>query len=240
MVHHGRPRDDPELPKLQEPVVKKTWLWWSSGKDGAWALRTLRRDPGYRLCGLVTTVNAAADRVAMHAVRRELVHAQASRIGLPLVISHIPYPCPNGAYEQATAAVIRRGETDGVTHMAFGDLFLEDVRAYREGLFATSSIEPIFPLWGQDTRTLARKMLDGGLSARLTCIDPKVLDDSFVGRVFNTELLADLPPSVDPCGENGEFHTLVTHSPDFSRPLEVEPGEVVRRDGFVFADFQAG
>ncbi|MEM1203184.1 MAG: ATP-binding protein [Acidobacteriota bacterium] len=214
----------------------KTWLWWSSGKDSTWALRTLRGDPRYTVDALVTTINAAADRVAMHAVRTELVRAQAEAVGLPLHIVEIPYPCPNGAYEAAAGRLIEDAEGQGVTHMAFGDLFLEDIRAYRENLLGKSPIEPIFPLWQRDTGELAWEMLDDGIGAVLTCIDPKVLDRSFVGRTFDQRLLEDLPTGVDPCGENGEFHTFVHTAPGFASPVGVEVGEVVERGGFVFAD----
>lgn len=218
----------------------RTWLWWSSGKDSAWALHTLRRGDAYTVTELVTTINVAADRVAMHAVRTVLVRAQADALGLPLRIVEIPYPCPNGAYEAAAGAVIREAERSGVTHMAFGDLFLEDVRAYRETLLASSPIAPAFPLWGLDTRDLARTMIAGGLKAHVTCVDPAVLDPSFAGRPFDADLLAALPATVDPCGENGELHTFVSWAPGFARPIEVTPGEVVTRDGFVFADLVPG
>ncbi len=215
---------------------KKTWMWWSSGKDSAWALQSLRSGAEYDVCALVTTVNASADRVAMHAVRTELLRAQAEALGIPLRLVEIPYPCPNGAYEAAAASLIQTAEREGVSHMAFGDLFLEDVRAYRETLLASSTIEPVFPLWGADTRELAMSMIEGGISAHLTCVDPRALDPTFVGRPYDKDLLSDLPESVDPCGERGEFHTFVSCAPGFSRALRIKAGEVVERDGFVFAD----
>lgn len=214
-----------------------TWLWWSSGKDSAWALHTLRAGGEFEVTALVTSVNAVAGRVAMHAVRVELLRQQAEALGLPLHLVEIPYPCPNGAYEEASGRLIRRAEAAGVSYMAFGDLFLEDIRAYREQLLASSPIEPIFPLWGLETRGLAENMIDAGLRAHLTCVDPKTLDASFLGCAFDHRLLDRLPLGVDPCGENGEFHSFVSYAPGFSGPLDVEPGETVERDGFLFADF---
>ena len=211
-------------------------MWWSSGKDSAWALHTMRSGAEYDVAALVTTVNTSADRVAMHAVRTELLRAQAETLGFPLRLVEIPYPCPNDTYEAAAAELVQTAEREGVTHMAFGDLFLEDVRAYRETMLASSTIEPVFPLWGIDISELAKTMIEGGVSAHLTCVDPNALDPSFVGRRYDRGLLADLPESVDPCGERGEFHTFVSDAPGFSRPLRVTSGEVVERDGFVFAD----
>lgn len=216
--------------------AQKTWLWWSSGKDSAWALHTLRDRTDFEVEALVTSVNVTANRVAMHAVRVELLRAQSEALGLPLILVEIPYPCPNGVYEEAASKVVRDAEARGVTHMAFGDLFLEDVRAYREQLLASSPVEPTFPLWGLDTTKLARTMIDGGVEARLTCVDPQALDPTFAGRAYDLALLRDLPALVDPCGEQGEFHTFVSNAPGFSRPVAVESGETVERDGFVFAD----
>lgn len=216
--------------------MQKTWLWWSSGKDSAWALHTLRKGGEYSVDALVTSVNAVADRVAMHAVRRSLLQAQGEALGLPIHVMEIPYPCPNGAYEAAAAEIVELAEREGVTHMAFGDLFLDDVRAYREGLLRASSIECVFPLWHKDTSELAQEMIDAGVSAYLTCIDPKVLPPEFAGRAYSSSLLAELPAGVDPCGENGEFHTFVNDSPDFTAAVAVQPGERVERDGFWFAD----
>ena len=213
----------------------KTWLWWSSGKDSAWALHTLRAQ-GQDVSALVTTINAEADRVAMHAVRTELVRAQAQALDLPLHLVELPYPCPNGAYEEAAGELIRRAEKEGVTHMAFGDLFLQDIRDYRVNLLEPFSIEPIFPLWQLETRQLAESMIDAGLVAHLTCVDPKVIDKSFAGRLFDRSLLDELPASVDPCGENGEFHSFVAHGPGFRQPIQVKSGIIIERDGFVFAD----
>lgn len=216
----------------------KTMLSWSSGKDSAWSLHVLRQSPGVELVGLFTTLNATADRVAMHAVRRSVLEAQAVSAGLPLDIIEIPYPCPNEAYAAAMAAFLERARAKGVEAMAFGDLFLEDIRAYREERLAGTGMTPLFPLWGRNTAELAHEMIAGGLEARLTCVDPKKLDRRFAGRAFDTALLSDLPEGLDPCGENGEFHTLVVAGPMFGSRLEVTAGEVVERDGFVFADFE--
>jgi uncharacterized protein (TIGR00290 family) len=215
---------------------KKAWLSWSSGKDSAWSLEVVRRQGEFDVQALLTTVNSEFQRVAMHAVRESLLQAQAESAGLPLVTVPIPYPCPNAAYEEAMAAAIRRALAEGVTHMIFGDLFLEDIRRYREEKLAGTGITPVFPLWGDDTRQLANEMVAGGLRGLLTCVDPGKLDASFAGRLFDAELLADLPAEVDPCGENGEFHTFAFQGPMFRAPIEVERGVVVERDGFVFAD----
>jgi uncharacterized protein (TIGR00290 family) len=211
---------------------------WSSGKDSAHALAEAERS-GVEIVGLITTVNAAFDRVAMHAVRRQLLQQQARALSLPLFTVDIPSPCTNEIYEQAFGGALRRARADGITHVVFGDLFLEDIRAYREAQLAPLDLTPVFPLWGRDTRTLAREMIASGIQARLTCIDPRHLDRSFAGRSFDEELLAALPPNVDPCGERGEFHTFVTHSPRFASPLTVTAGDIVERDGFVFADLTA-
>lgn len=216
-------------------------LAWSSGKDSAWALHVLRQaaagDPAApRVAGLLTTVNATHGRVAMHAVRRELLLAQARAAGLPLVEVPIPYPCSNAQYEQAMGAAMARARAEGVTHVAFGDLFLEDVRRYREEKLAGSGIAPLFPLWGRPTRALADEMLDAGVVAHLTAVDPSRVPAALAGRRWDRALLAELPPQADPCGEHGEFHTFVSAGPMFAAPLAVRAGEVVTRDGFVFAD----
>jgi uncharacterized protein (TIGR00290 family) len=215
---------------------QRCWLSWSSGKDSTLALAALRDDPSTEVAGLLTTVNEDADRVAMHAVRRTLLEAQAAALGLPLHVVAIPHACRNETYEQRMAAAVDAALADGITRMAFGDLFLADVRAYREQMLAPTGIEPVFPLWGRDTTELARELLDRGVRATLTCVDPRVLDAAFAGRAYDDRLLADLPPGVDPCGENGEFHTFVHDGPGFAHPLAVRTGEVVERDGFVFAD----
>jgi uncharacterized protein (TIGR00290 family) len=214
----------------------RTLLSWSSGKDSAWALHILRKMPEFEVVSLLTTVNRDADRVAMHAVRSELLRAQAHAAGLPLHTVGIPSPCSNLQYEAAMTQAVARAKADGVTVMAFGDLFLEDIRDYRVQKLVGTGIDPIFPIWGIPTAQLAREMLAGGLRARLTCVDPKQLAADFVGREFDAQLLADLPPAVDPCGERGEFHTFAYEGPMFRHPLTIRSGEIVERDGFVFAD----
>jgi uncharacterized protein (TIGR00290 family) len=214
----------------------RTWVSWSSGKDSAWSLHVLRQDGGAEVIGLFTTVNAAFDRVAMHAVRRTLVEAQARATGLPLHVIDLPSPCPNADYERIMGGFVAKARADGVEAMAFGDLFLADIRAYRERQLAGTGIVPLFPLWGSDTHALARAMIDGGLVAHVACVDPARLDKSFAGRRFDRAFLADLPAGVDPCGENGEFHTCVSDGPMFNTPVAVRPGDVAERDGFVFAD----
>jgi len=214
----------------------KILVSWSSGKDSAWTLHTLRSERIGTPAALLTTVNEAAERVAMHAVRLEVLRAQAAAADLPLIVVRIPSPCSNEIYEQRMAEACRAAVADGFTHVAFGDLFLEDVRRYREERLAGSGLTPIFPLWERPTDALARAMIAGGLRAHLTCVDPRVLAPEFAGRTYDESLLRDLPPSVDPCGGRGEFHTCVTAGPMFSSPLAVEPGVTVQRDGFVFAD----
>ncbi len=214
----------------------KTLVSWSSGKDSAWMVHVLRHTPGVELAGLLTTVNASAQRVAMHAVRVELLEAQAAALGLPLRQVPIPYPCPNAVYEHAMGDAVRQALDEGFTHVAFGDLFLADIRSYREAQLAGTGLTPLFPLFGADTTALAREMVAAGLRGRITCVDPRVLDRGFVGREFDAALLADLPASVDPCGERGEFHTFAYAGPMFQYPIAIEAGAVVERDGFVFGD----
>lgn len=216
--------------------MMKTWLSWSSGKDSAWSLEMLRRSGEAEVMGLFTTINAAFDRVAMHAVRRGLVEAQARAAGLELHLIEIPHPCPNADYERIMGAFVAEARAQGVEAMAFGDLFLADIRAYRERQLADTGIAPLFPLWGRDTRELAAEMIDGGLKAHVTCVDPRKLDRSFAGRAFDAAFLSDLPAGVDPCGENGEFHTFVSAGPMFREAVAVRSGEIAERDGFVFAD----
>ena len=214
----------------------KILVSWSTGKDSAWTLHLLRRDAIGRPAALLTTVNEAFDRVAMHAVRADVLRAQADAAGLPLITIPLPWPCSNAVYEERLAHAVRAAVADGFTHVAFGDLFLRDIRRYREERLAASGLTPIFPLWDRPTDALAREMIDGGLRATLTSVDPRVLPASFAGRAFDEALLRDLPPGVDPCGENGEFHTCVTAGPMFAHPIVVTSGAVVERDGFVFAD----
>ena len=217
-------------------MTPRALVAWSSGKDAAWALHEARRAAEVEVVGLLTTVTAPFARVSMHAVREALLDRQAAALGLPCRKVLIPWPCPNGAYEAAMADAMADARADGVTHVVFGDLFLADVRAYREAKLAGTGVAPLFPLWGRDTGQLAREMIDGGLCAAITCVDPAQLDRSFAGRAFDRALLADLPAGVDPCGERGEFHTFAWAGPMFAAPVPVAPGEVVLRDGFVFAD----
>ena len=214
---------------------KKCLLSWSSGKDSAWALHALRR-ADVPVVGLLTTINQAFDRVAMHAVRRSLLDAQARSIGIPLWPVPLPWPCSNEDYERIMADVCRQAKAEGIECVAFGDLYLQEVRAYRERQLEGTGLTPLFPLWGLPTDALAREMLAGGLKTRITCVDPKVLSPAFAGREFDQALLADLPAGVDPCGEKGEFHTFAYGGPMFQEPIPIASGEVVERDGFVFAD----
>ena len=213
---------------------------WSSGKDSAMALHVARTERDLDVTALLVTMNAEADRVAMHAVRRELLAAQAARLDVPLHLVDIPSPCPNDVYEAAMTGALAVARDAGVEQMVFGDLFLEDIREYRETRFAGTGITPVFPLWGRPTDRLARDMLDTGVRAVLTCIDPTVLAPELAGRAFDESLLAELPPGVDPCGERGEFHTFVWDGPGFRAPIDIEVGEVVERDGFVFCDVGLG
>jgi uncharacterized protein (TIGR00290 family) len=220
----------------------KAWLAWSSGKDSAWALHVVREQRQLEVVALLTTVNRTHQRVAMHAVRESLLERQAAAADLPLVVVPIPSPCSNEEYERAMSTAIHGAKSAGVTHMIFGDLFLEDIRRYRESSLKDTGITPVFPLWGIPTDQLARQMLAGGLRSYITCVDPGQLDKSFAGLEWDASLLAELPPSVDPCGENGEFHTFAFAGPMFSaKPrgatIVVQRGDVIARDGFVFADF---
>jgi len=216
----------------------KILLSWSSGKDSAWALHLLNQTHPGAVAALLTTFNDAVDRVAMHAVRRSVLSAQAHMAGLPLRVVPIPHPCPNEVYEERMAAAVAEAVNEGFTHVAFGDLFLEDVRRYREERLAGTGLEPMFPVWGVPTARLAEEMIEKGLQARLSCIDTRVLDVSFAGRAFDRSLLGDLPAHVDPCGENGEFHTCVSAGPMFANALDLEAGEVVTREPFVWTDLE--
>ncbi len=222
-------------------MTRRVLLSWSSGKDCAWTLHVLRSQPDVEIVGLLTTLNEAADRVAMHAVRRELLEAQAAAAGLPLWPVLLPWPCPNEVYEARMSAALEQARSEGVTHTAFGDLFLEDVRDYRIDKLAGTGIEPLFPLFGTpaDTPPLARQMIDAGVRAVLTAVDPKQLPERFVGRSYDDELLAELPEGVDPCGERGEFHTFCYAGPMFAKRLDIRVGEIVTRAGFCFADVVA-
>ena len=218
-------------------TARRVLLSWSSGKDSAWTLHVLRRQ-GADVVGLLTSFNEAAARVSMHAVRQSLVEAQAAAAGLPLWPLYLPWPCSNADYEERMRVVIDQARDRGVTHVAFGDLFLEDIRDYRIRQMSGTGIEPLFPLWcsAAETPGLARQFLDGGVRAVLTCVDPRQLPESFAGRTYDSALLADLPPGVDPCGERGEFHTFCFAGPMFASEIPVRVGEIVSRDGFCFAD----
>jgi uncharacterized protein (TIGR00290 family) len=214
----------------------KAFISWSSGKDSAFALYETRRAGLAEVVGALTTLNEVYDRVAMHGVRDSVLERQIAALGLPVLKVMLPNPCSNEVYEDRMAGACARMREQGVTHMVFGDLFLEDIRAYRERQLAAVGITPIFPLWRRDTAALARTMIASGVVAHLVCVDPRRLGREFAGRRFDEQLLAELPPQVDPCGENGEFHTVVSAGPMFTAPFEVEVGTVVERDGFVFAD----
>lgn len=216
--------------------MKRILLAWSSGKDSAWALHVLRQSGEYQVVGLLTTFNEAFDRVAMHAVRRQLVEAQAAAVGVPLWPVNIPWPCSNEEYERKMAEACERAVAKGVEGIAFGDLFLEDVRAYRERNLASTGLTPLFPLWKIPTDKLVRDMIAGGQRAVITCIDPTKLGREFAGREIDLALVDDLPAGVDPCAENGEFHSFAFAGPEFAEPLDIRIGEIVDRDGFVFAD----
>ncbi len=217
-------------------MTQKTLLSWSTGKDSAWALHQLRRDPDVEVVGLFSTVNEAFDRVAMHSVRVELLRRQAASAGLPLQLIRIPHPCSDAEYAQAMDTFTAQARRDGVDRFAFGDLFLEDIRRYREQRLHGSGIEPLFPLWGLPTAELAAAMVDGGLQAVLTCVDPRRMPAALCGRRFDATLLAELPAGVDPCGEYGEFHSFAFAGPMFREPVALTLGATVERDGFVFTD----
>jgi len=217
-------------------MTKRVLLSWSSGKDSAWALWVLRQRDDVEVVGLLTTVNEDVGRVAMHAVRDGLLARHADAVGLPLWRVPIPAKCTNERYEAAMGKAMARARAEGIDAVAFGDLFLEDVRRYREERMADTGVGTLFPIWGEPTHELARRMVEAGLRAHLTAVDPKQLDPGFVGRTFDARLLDELPEGVDPCGERGEFHTFAFAGPMFDAPIPVTPGEVVERDGFVFAD----
>jgi uncharacterized protein (TIGR00290 family) len=209
---------------------------WSSGKDSAFALAAVRHERDVEVVGLLVTMNASADRVSMHAVRRALVVLQAERLGLPLHLVELPSPCPNDRYEDAMRGALAEARDDGVDQIVFGDLFLADIRAYREQALAETGISARFPLWDRPTDVLARDMLDAGVKAVVTCVDPSQVPAEVAGRPWDEELLADLPSGADPCGENGEFHTFVWDGPGFRAPIPVVTGPPLERDGFVFSD----
>lgn len=214
----------------------QAWISWSSGKDSTLALAEARAAGEVEVTGLLTTVNSSAGRVAMHAVRQVLLQAQATALGLPLHVVELPWPCPNEVYEQRMSAAVETARQQGVDRMVFGDLFLEDIRAYREQRLQASGRDGIFPLWGLDTSMLAREFVAAGFEAYIVCLDPNRLSASFAGRRYDEDLLCELPSEVDPCGENGEFHTFVHAGPIFSEPIDCRRGEIVEREGFVFCD----
>ena len=216
--------------------MKKVLLSWSSGKDSAWALHLLQQQPDVQVAAMVTTFNSAANRVAMHAVRRALVETQAQRVRIPLWPVELPWPCSNPEYEERMRAACLRASAEGITAVAFGDLFVQDIRDYRVQQLQGTGLEALFPVWQIPTVQLGRDMIVAGLKAKLTCVDPAKLQKSFAGRDYDLRLLEALPPAIDPCGENGEFHTFVYNAPVFSSPISVRTGEVVERDGFIFAD----
>lgn len=221
-----------KTPVRKRPVL----LSWSCGKDSAWALHVLRQRDDIEVAGLFTTVNQEYHRVAMHAVREELVQQQASAAGLPLQILRIPNPCSNEEYERVMRSFVERARWQGITAMAFGDLYLRDVREYRQRNLAGTGIEPLFPLWDTPTVELAREMIRAGVKAVATCIDPRKIPANLAGRHFDRAFLDALPAGTDPCAENGEFHTFVYDGPCFREPLNIEVGPTVKRDGFVFTD----
>ncbi len=214
----------------------KAFMSWSSGKDSAFALWQAQQSGAVEIVGLLTTLNEVHDRVAMHGVRNTLLDRQIAALGIPALKVNIPSPCPNEVYEQRMADATAQMKVQGVAHVVFGDLFLEDIRAYRETQLAKADMQGVFPLWGRNTRDLAEEMIDSGLVAHIVCLDPKRLDRSFAGRQFDHTLLAELPADVDPCGENGEFHTVVSAGPMFNASIPITLGETVERDGFVFTD----
>lgn len=211
-------------------------MCWSSGKDSAWALHVVRQRAEVEVVGLLTTITAPFGRVSMHGVREEILEAQADAAGLPLYRVPIPAPCSNADYEAAMSRAVEQAKAEGVTQMIFGDLYLEDVRAYRERQLAGTGLEPVFPLWNRPTRALAEEMICGGLVAYVSCLDPRKLPRELAGRKFDRSFLAALPQDIDPCAERGEFHTCAVDGPMFARPIPVQTGETVDRDGFVFTD----
>jgi uncharacterized protein (TIGR00290 family) len=218
--------------------MKKTWMSWSSGKDSAFALYELRKQTEIEVVGLLTTVNETHERVAMHAVRESLLIRQAEELGLPLYQVKIPHGCSDELYTSRMTEAVGIALKEGVSHMAFGDLFLRDVKEYRETMLKPTGIQPLFPLWNRPTNSLAQEMIALGQKAIITCIDPRKLSADFAGREFDSSFISDLPKDVDPCGENGEFHSFVYDSPMFKAAIPVRVGDIVKREGFVFADLE--
>lgn len=215
---------------------QRAWLSWSSGKDSAWTLHEVRRNGSVEIAALLTTITEPFERVSMHGVRVSLLEAQAASVGLPLVKVPIPFPCSNEQYAARMKTAMEQALSEGVSAMAFGDLYLEDVRRYREENLHPLGMEAIFPLWGMETKQLAERMIDAGLQAIVTCLDPRKVPRALAGRAFDRSFLAALPPDTDPCAERGEFHTVAVAGPMFSYPISVAIGETVERDGFVFTD----
>lgn len=220
-------------------MKKRVMMSWSSGKDSAWALYQLLQDPNIEVVGIFTTINKTFERVAMHAVRVELLKMQAKCLNLPLTIIELPFPCSNEQYQKVMGEFVDKVKNDNIDAMAFGDLFLQDIKDYRISNLQGTGIEAIFPIWGKDTKELAIEMIASDVKTVLTCVDPKQLSPNFAGRKFDQSLLSELPKNVDPCGENGEFHSFVYDGPMFNSPIAIEIGETVERDGFVFTDLQA-
>lgn len=223
-------------PKARPKMRSKALIAWSSGKDCAWALHEVRRAGDYEIAAALTTVTDTFARVSMHGVREELLQAQLAAARLPSIVVRIPFPCPNEIYEREMATVLAQAKADGITHVIFGDLFLEDIRAYREQRLADIGMNAVFPLWQRPTPALAREMIAAGVAAHLATVDLAKLPSSFAGRRYDDALLADLPPETDPCGENGEFHSFVTAGPMFAQSVPVSVGETVERDGFAYTD----
>jgi uncharacterized protein (TIGR00290 family) len=217
-------------------MKKKTLISWSTGKDSAWALHVLRQNSEIEIVGLFCTVNKVFDRVAVHGVRIDLLRQQAQSINLPLHIVYIPYPCSNEEYENAMKAFISKTEEMGIEYFAFGDLFLENVRSYREKLLHGTGIKPLFPIWGTSTDSLSRQMISSGLKAVITCVGQKHLTSEFVGREYNESFINEIPKHIDPCGENGEFHSFAYDGPTFRYPIEIALGEIVFKEDACFID----
>jgi uncharacterized protein (TIGR00290 family) len=236
---HVTTHGDPGSAQLKPPRPKAL-ISWSSGKDSAFSLHEIRRAGEYEVVGALTTVTETFDRVSIHGVRQEILLAQCEAAGLPPRVVPIPYPCPNAIYEARMAEAVVSAAREGITHIIFGDLFLADIKAYREQKLNGTGITPVFPLWQRPTLPLARAMIDSGMEAYLATVDLKRLPAEFAGRKFDSKLLADLPDGVDPCGENGEFHTCVVAGPIFSRRLPVTIGERVERDGYAYSDLVMG
>jgi len=215
---------------------KKAWMSWSSGKDSAYALHLLRQRPDIEVVGLLTTVTEEYRCVAMHAVREDLLERQAQLLGLELIRVKLPSPCSNEIYEARMKEALAEAVSRNISFIGFGDLFLEEIRLYREKMLESTGIAPLFPLWGRPTGGLAKEMIDSGIRAVITCVDPRKMAKQFAGRDFDQAFLEEIPPEVDPCGENGEFHTFVYDAPGFQNPISLQRGEVVERDGFIFAD----